>query len=93
DCTPATTRIMQFIRPKHNPTITTTRDITGAQNDAIFELAHQNPEKKVFWYIDSEFLGETRTFHEKTIAGKKGKRLITAVDEDGNTAKIYVVFE
>ncbi|MDP5077104.1 MAG: penicillin-binding transpeptidase domain-containing protein, partial [Nonlabens sp.] len=59
DCTPATTRIMQFIRPKHNTTITTTRDIAGKQNDAIFELAHQNPEKKVFWYMDSKFLGET----------------------------------
>lgn len=93
DCTPDAAAIMQFIRPKHNTTITVTRNITGAQNDAIFELAHRDSNKKVFWYLDKTFLGETRTFHKKTIAGKKGKRLITAVDEDGNSAKIYVLFE
>jgi len=93
DCTPDAATIMQFIRPKHNTTIITTRGITGAQNDAIFELAHRSANKKVFWYLDATFLGETTNFHEKTIAGKKGKRLITAVDEDGNTDKVYVIIE
>jgi penicillin-binding protein 1C len=43
--------------------------------------------------MDKEFLGTTKNFHELAISGKKRKRLITAVDEEGNDVRIDVVFE
>ncbi|MDP5076529.1 MAG: penicillin-binding protein 1C, partial [Nonlabens sp.] len=78
NCEPSTSAIMQFIRPKHNTTITKTRNLQGQENSAVFEIAHRTPEKKVFWYLDKKFLGETTSFHEKAINATKGKRLITA---------------
>jgi penicillin-binding protein 1C len=93
DCTPKSENAMRFINPSHNATISRTKNITGAQNAAIFELAHRQREKKVFWYLDQAYIGSTKGFHELAILAKPGRRLITAVDEDGNDVKIYVVFE
>jgi penicillin-binding protein 1C len=93
DCVPATEEVMRFIQPKHNTTITLTKNVEGEQNSAIFEIAHKNSDAQVFWYMDEEFLGTTKNFHELAITGKKGKRLITAVDEEGNDVRIYVVFD
>ncbi len=93
DCVPSTDDVMRFIKPKHNTTITLTKNVEGEQNSAIFEIAHKKSDTEVFWYLDNEFLGATKNFHELAISGKKGKRLITAVDEDGNDVRIYVVFE
>ncbi|MFT4838164.1 MAG: penicillin-binding protein 1C [Nonlabens sp.] len=93
DCVSGTEDVMRFIQPKHNTTITLTKNIEGAQNSAIFEIAHKNSDAQVFWYMDEEFLGTTKNFHELAITGKKGKRLITAVDEEGNDVRIYVVFD
>ena len=84
---------MRFIQPKHNTTITLTKNVEGEQNSAIFEIAHKDIDAQVFWYMDDEFLGTTKNFHELAISGKKGKRLITAVDEEGNDVRIYVVFD
>ncbi|WP_298954705.1 penicillin-binding protein 1C [uncultured Nonlabens sp.] len=93
DCIPASEDVMRFIKPKHNTTITLTKNVDGQVNSAIFEIAHKKNDVEVFWYMDNEFLGATKNFHEIAIEGKKGKRLITAVDENGNDTKIYVVFE
>ena len=93
DCVPSTDDVMRFIKPKHNTTITLTKNVEGEQNSAIFEIAHKKSDTEVFWYLDDEFLGATKNFHELAISGKKGKRLITAVDEDGNDVRIYVIFE
>jgi penicillin-binding protein 1C len=93
DCVPATEDVMRFIQPKHNTTITLTKNVEGEQNSAIFEIAHKDSDAQVFWYMDDEFLGTTKNFHELAISGKKGKRLITAVDEEGNDVRIYVVFD
>jgi penicillin-binding protein 1C len=92
-CVPATEDVMRFIQPKHNTTITLTKNVEGVQNTAIFEIAHKDRDAQVFWYMDDAFIGATKNFHELAIEGKKGKRLITAVDEEGNDVRIYVVFE
>jgi len=93
DCVPAAEDVMRFIKPKHHTTITLTKNVEGVQNSAIFEIAHKKSDAQVFWYMDDSFIGATKNFHELAITGKKGKRLITAVDEDGNDVRIYVVFE
>lgn len=93
DCAAATNEVMRLIQPQHNTTITMTKNLAGDTNAAIFELAHKKNNVQVFWYMDDTYLGTTKNFHQLAIAGKKGKRLITAVDEDGNDVRIYVVFE
>lgn len=93
DCAPTDEPVMRFINPTHNATITLTKNVLGATNNAVFELAHRYREKKVHWYVDQEYQGTTTGFHQLALTATTGRRLITAVDEDGNDAKIYVNFE
>jgi penicillin-binding protein 1C len=93
DCVPKSEAVMRFINPSHNTTITRTKNIDGTPNAAIFELAHRQREKEVFWYLDKEYLGTTTGFHQFAINADPGRRLITALDEDGNQVKIYVNFQ
>lgn len=93
NCSTGDEKMMRFINPTHNTTVSITKDRDGNINPAIFELAHRNREKKVFWYMDDTFIGSTSGIHELALTADPGRHLISAVDEDGNTAKIYVNFE
>ncbi len=93
NCSAADEKMMRFIYPSHNTTISITKNRDGNLNPAIFELAHRNREKKVFWYVDDAFIKTTSGIHEVALIAEAGRHLISAVDEDGNSAKIYVNFE
>ncbi|WP_206052097.1 penicillin-binding protein 1C [Nonlabens xiamenensis] len=93
DCTPGEQVVMKFIQPMHNTSIPLTKNVEGKDNKVVFKLAHISPEHSVYWYMDDEYLGTTKNFHELAIKGKKGRRLITAMDEDGHDTRIYVNFE
>lgn len=81
-------RKMSFIFPtKYRTKITLTKDYTGKVNPVVLKLTHRNPEAKVYWYLDEVFLQETTNYHELAIAPKKGKYVITAIDNLGNEVK------
>lgn len=87
DCKTATSKInpMQLIYPKSFTKIYVPRDIDGNLSSTIFRLAHRQPEKSVFWHLDREYMGVTKTFHQVSLNPAVGKHTITLVDEDGNT--------
>ncbi|MGB5983545.1 MAG: penicillin-binding protein 1C [Nonlabens sp.] len=93
DCTAPAEPVMRFINPTHGTTITLTKNKDGEINAAIFELAHINREKKIYWHIDEEFQEMTSGYHQLALLAEPGRHLITAVDEDGNDIKMYVNFE
>lgn len=76
--------VMAFIYPKNNERILLPKDFNEQVNDVIFKLAHRNPEKKIFWYLDDLFMGVTEDFHELAIVPEQGDYILIAVDEDGN---------
>ncbi|PNQ74887.1 penicillin-binding protein 1C [Hanstruepera neustonica] len=78
---------MAFIYPKENNSIFLPKDFDGTTNDLVLQIAHSKPETTVFWYINDNYLGSTKDIHELAIIPKKGKHLITVVDEFGNEAK------
>ena len=78
---------MAFIYPKDNEGVILPKNFDSAVNEVIFKIAHRNPERKVFWYLNSQFVGETQSFHELAIAPKEGSYLLTIVDEEGNEVK------
>lgn len=75
---------MEFIFPKKNETILLPKNFDESVNDVVFKIAHRSPETAVFWYLDSEFIGSTQTFHELSLAPKPGNYLLKAVDSEGN---------
>lgn len=80
-------KIMDFIYPKANTKIILTRDFNGNVQPVVIKIAHSNENAELFWYIDSKYLGSTKTFNEMSIIAKTGFHYITVVDEFGYEIK------
>lgn len=87
DCYGEEQQVIDFIYPKENGNITLTRDFNGKTNPLILSLAHTQAETTVFWYIDNDYIGQTRHIHEMAILPETGKHIITVIDEFGNEVK------
>ena len=90
DCLVDNAITMQFIYPKENNTVFLPKDFDGTTNDLVLKMAHSKPESTVFWYVDDTYMANTKDIHELAINPKKGKYLITAVDEFGNEIKRWI---
>ena len=84
---------MDFIYPKNNGAVVLTKGFDGKVNEIVLKIAHSKPETTVFWYVDDDFVGQTKTFHEMAILPKTGNHIITVVDELGNEAKRFLNVE
>jgi len=84
DCLRDGERLMEFIYPKRNESILLARDFDETINDLVLKVAHRSPEAKLYWYLDSRFIGMTETFHELAVQPVPGKYVLTVVDQDGN---------
>ena len=64
------------------------KQLDGTDGRIIFELAHRNPQVKVFWHLGETYVGETQNFHKKELSPTKGQHKLTVVDEAGNSTSI-----
>lgn len=74
---------MEFIYPKNSTQIYIPVDFDGKVNGTVFRVAHQSPQKTIFWHLDNEYLGATNDFHEMELKPNAGKHKVVLVDEDG----------
>lgn len=75
--------VMAFIYPKSDAKVTIPIGIKGDRQQVIFEIAHRNPQKTVFWSLNEQFIGQTRLNHQMPIDVEKGDYTLRCVDEDG----------
>ena len=76
--------VMDMIYPKNNAVVYIPVELDGQRGKVILNAAHRNPEAKIYWHIDQEFVGSTQSFHQLAISPLPGKHTLTLVDEDGN---------
>jgi len=81
--TETNTPAMTLIYPPRNGKIYIPIELSGERGRVVFELAHRNPQKSVYWHLDSDYLGETREIHQVSLAPSPGEHTLTLVDEDG----------
>ena len=86
-------QLMQFIFPKKNEAILLPKNFKEQTNPVVFKLAHRNPDTKVYWYIDKQFIEVTETFHEITYEPTPGKHLLTVTDQEGNSISRKILIE
>jgi penicillin-binding protein 1C len=79
---------MEFIYPESGAEIYIPRQLDGSTAGITFNLAHRNPDTKVFWHLDNEYAGQTQFLHQIRLIPSKGKHTVTAVDESGNSISI-----
>lgn len=81
--------VMQFIYPKRGARISVPKDLDGERSRTVFSVAHRQPEKTIFWYLDEDYLGSTTDFHDMELLPAAGKHLLTLTDEDGVRSEIW----
>ena len=75
--------VMAFVYPKDDARITIPIGIRGDRQQVVFEIAHRNPQKTIFWTLNDKFLGKTRLNHQMPIDVERGTYTLRCVDEDG----------
>ncbi|MBR5028686.1 MAG: penicillin-binding protein 1C, partial [Bacteroidales bacterium] len=75
--------VMAFVYPKDDAKITIPIGIRGDRQQVVFEIAHRNPQKTIFWTLNDTFLGQTRLNHQMPIDVERGTYTLRCVDEDG----------
>lgn len=83
-CTDAQTAVMDFIYPKSTAKIYLTKDFNSVIQPVILKVAHSDRESEIYWYLDRNFIGTTKTFHEMPVTPEAGMHEITIVDANGN---------
>ncbi|MDV7186518.1 penicillin-binding protein 1C [Lutibacter sp. TH_r2] len=83
DCLNESKAKMEFVTPKKNETFYMAKDFNENQLPIVFKLVHSNSEVKVFWYLNKQYIGVTQSIHEIEVLPKKGKFILTAIDEFG----------
>ena len=61
------------------------RELDGREGRIVFSAAHRDERDLIFWHLNNDFLGSTRTFHEMESRPNPGLNLLTLVDSRGNT--------
>ena len=85
--------VMAFVYPKDNANITIPIGIRGDRQQVVFEIAHRNPQKTIFWTLNDTFLGQTRLNHQMPIDVERGTYILRCVDEDGIELKRKIVVQ
>ena len=79
---------LDFIYPKHQSVIYTTKNFGGELQPFIAKAA--NTEGEVFWYLNDTFLGSTFHFHEMNINASKGKHILRIINPQGDERAILI---
>lgn len=79
---------MQFIYPTRNADLIVTKQFDGSYGPIVFNLAHINPDAKVFWHLDGEYIGETTLIHQQNLIPEDGNHIISVIDNEGNTTSV-----
>ncbi len=75
--------VMAFVYPKDDARITIPIGIRGDRQQVVFEIAHRNPQKTIFWTLNDKFLGQTHLNHQMPIDVERGSYTLRCIDEDG----------
>ncbi|MDZ4668760.1 MAG: penicillin-binding protein 1C [bacterium] len=79
---------MEMIYPKRNTQIFVPKELDGKSSKCVFEVAHRNPETKIFWHLDNQFLGSSRNFHQMGLNPSAGKHVLTLIDQKGERLEL-----
>jgi penicillin-binding protein 1C len=87
DCVGASTaenqQPMQLLYPKHPTQIYVPVELDGRLGSTVFQAAHRLTDAVVYWHLDGQYLGSTRTFHQMALQPPVGNHTLTLVDQAG----------
>ena len=79
---------MEFIYPSNGSRLSLPRQLDGSLGGIVFQLAHRNPNERIWWHLDGSYIGETTYLHRLSLTPSKGPHTLTVVDSNAATASI-----
>ncbi|UTC61876.1 penicillin-binding protein 1C [Treponema sp. OMZ 787] len=85
----------EILFPEDGTSVYIPTELDGSLGALVAEAAHKNPEAVIYWDLDGEYLGSTKTYHQMKIQAVRGRHELTLTDNRGNTRKriFYVLNE
>jgi penicillin-binding protein 1C len=83
----ATSAAMEMIYPREESKLYIPIELNGNRGKVVFRAAHRDPDAKIFWYVDEDFVGTTVHYHQMGLAPPPGKHILTLTDQNGETLK------
>ena len=83
-CQPVAERSLDLIYPKNGIQIFIPKDFGATLQKIVCKAVDSNPEAKVYWHLDNEFVQMTRVKHQIEIFAKPGQHRLTLVDDAGH---------
>ena len=88
------TNVMELIYPSQLSRVHIPIELTGDTLPAIFKLAHRDENAKIYWYIDTKYIGQTQDYHEMPIKLPAGDYTLNLMDNKGNKiSKRFIVVD
>jgi len=64
-------------------------ELDGRPGKAVFEVAHQNKNAKLYWHLDDTYLGKTVAIHQMGLHPSKGEHTLRIIDDKGRELDIH----
>ncbi|MEW6515768.1 MAG: penicillin-binding protein 1C [candidate division FCPU426 bacterium] len=74
---------MEITYPAERARIWIPRGLAGEPQRVVVQVSHRDRNRKVFWYVDKNFRGETREPHARAFLLETGWHTVDVVDESG----------
>jgi penicillin-binding protein 1C len=74
---------LAILRPAPGGKVIVPLDLDGHRGETIFSASHRDTAARVFWHLDSTFLGATERLHKLAVSPEPGPHVLTLVDEHG----------
>jgi penicillin-binding protein 1C len=87
DCDMEGESALTIIYPGKNSTIYIPLELDGNRGQSVFEVAHREDRKTIYWHLDDIYLGSTSDLHQMAVTPPPGPHTLTVVDEDGARAQ------
>jgi penicillin-binding protein 1C len=80
-----------LIYPKSDAKIFIPRNIQGNKERVVLKATHRDRNATLYWHLNDEFIGETKTLHHLEIKPSPGRYTLTLTDDTGES--FYKVIE
>lgn len=76
--------MIELLYPRNLNKLFVPNEMDGSRGKIVFEAAHRSPNSCLYWYLNEQFVGETKNIHQIGISPLAGKHKLTIIDEKGN---------
>ena len=87
-CTGNGEEALAIVYPTNNARLYLPRSITGELQGLTLRASHRERDRRIFWYLDQEIVGQTERHHSLSIFLEPGDHVLTVVDSEGDRDKV-----